>query len=125
MYASVFEYRYGEYLANKYPEAKLMTKYLDRESYDSKFERLGVTKALMVRNHRFQPFSKLGQHIEKYNNFWGLQVDTKLGVNWIIIFADMVRNHRLMDTWMDTRMFNIPASSPDIVGGDNWLYLAW
>ena len=29
MYASVFEYRHGEYLANKYHEAKLMTKYLD------------------------------------------------------------------------------------------------
>ena len=32
MYASV-EYRHGEYLANKYPEAKLMTKYLDRLLY--------------------------------------------------------------------------------------------
>ena len=29
MYASVFEYRHSEYVANKYTEAKLMTKYLD------------------------------------------------------------------------------------------------
>ena len=27
MYAYVFDYRHGEYLANMYPEAKLMTKY--------------------------------------------------------------------------------------------------
>ena len=29
MYASVLDYRHGEYLANKYPDAKLMIKYLD------------------------------------------------------------------------------------------------
>ena len=28
MYASVLEYRHGEYLVNKYPVARLMTKYL-------------------------------------------------------------------------------------------------
>ena len=33
MCASVFEYRHGEYLENKYPEAKLMTKYLDHLLY--------------------------------------------------------------------------------------------
>ena len=33
MYASVFEYKHGEYLANKYPEAKLITKYLDNLLY--------------------------------------------------------------------------------------------
>ena len=29
MDTSVFEYGHGEYFANKYPEAKLMKKYLD------------------------------------------------------------------------------------------------
>ena len=33
MYASVFEYKHGEYLANEYPEAKLMTKHLDHLPY--------------------------------------------------------------------------------------------
>ena len=33
MYASVFEYRHGQYLANKYPEAKLVKKYLDHLLY--------------------------------------------------------------------------------------------
>ena len=34
MYASLFEYRHGEYLANKYPEAKSMIKYLDHSIYN-------------------------------------------------------------------------------------------
>ena len=33
MYESVLEYRHGEYFANKYPEANLMTKYLDHLLY--------------------------------------------------------------------------------------------
>ena len=33
MNASVFEYMHVDYLANKYTEAKLMTKYLDHVFY--------------------------------------------------------------------------------------------
>ena len=33
MYASVFEFRHGECLANKYHEAKSMTKHLDHLLY--------------------------------------------------------------------------------------------